>query len=299
MDKVYPAMLARQHGIPSLLHSTLRAMRQYDCWRLRSYLSIGDRTRGAIECIGGATALRFDDVGYFNRVYDFGADTVARIDEIMEFYGIHGRLQAPAGTTPRRGVELIAGEGFELSDAADTLRRHGFQPAKRMVRLGMELSDSDARVEDERRVLREPAEQDCCFRPLACPEEVDAMLSLYLEGFNVPRERHASAKVNMRELVRRPELHIWVACRGSDMIGLGMLYQASRTALLAAGVTRDAYRQQGIHRRLIELRIRRAARTGCRSIVTWTDHGGASHRNLQSQGMRMLRGDWVWRNDVS
>lgn len=132
MDKVYPAMLARQDGIPSLLHSTLRAMRQYDCWRLRSYLSIGDRTRGAIECIGGATALRFDDVGYFNRVYDFGADTVARIDEIMEFYGIHGRLQAPAGTTPRRGVELIAGEGFELSDAADTLRRHGFQPAKRM-----------------------------------------------------------------------------------------------------------------------------------------------------------------------
>jgi hypothetical protein len=299
MDKVDPTMLARQHGIPSLLHNTLRAMRQYDCWRLHRYLSIGDPARGAIRVMGGATALRFDDVGYFNRVYDFGADTVARIDELMEFYGIHGRLQAPAGTTPRRGVELIAGEGFELSDAADTLRRHGFQPCKRMVRLGMELPDPDTHVEEEQRVLREPAEQDCCLRPLACPEEVDAMLSIYLEGFNAPRERHASAKVNLRELLGRPELRTWVACRGSELIGLGMLYWASQTALLAAGVTKTAYRQQGIHGRLIELRIRQAIQADYRSIVSWTDHGGASHHNLKTRGMRDLRVDWVWRNDVS
>jgi len=105
--------------------------------------------------------------------------------------------------------------------------------------------------------------------------------------------------VNMRELLGRPELRTWVACRDSEMMGLGMLYCFSRTALLAAGVTRADCWQQGIHQRLIELRIRKAIRMGCRSIVTWTDHGGASHRNLRAQGMRELRVERVWRNDVS
>src|SRR5258708_2539620 len=79
-----------QHGErnTSLSVAAIRLFARYDSLRLRTYQereSHGDRIR--IASIGSATALRFDEVGYFNRVYSPDQSVSESLAEIERFYG--------------------------------------------------------------------------------------------------------------------------------------------------------------------------------------------------------------------
>lgn len=287
------------------LRCALESIRRYECWRLGRYLEIGERTRGSICYFDGATALCFNDVGYFNRVYNFGSDSVPILPEILERYS---RCWGRAG---RYGIELIARQGFELASVGNKLLEAGFRPGDLMVRLGLSLEceqpflergnreclpgdglDDSLRQRDVRVAIRQPR-----------LEEFERVLDLYLEGFEAPRGNHEGAKRNMMQLFAQPEFLTWCAFEangGSDClpVALGMLYLTDGVAVLAAGVTGKEYRNRGLHEAMIQLRVAHAKSIGCRAIFTWTQYDGQSHRNLIASGFEELRVDQVWRREA-
>ncbi len=89
---------------------------RYDSMRLQTYLDkedLGDRI--LISSIGSATALRFDDVGYFNRVYCPDQTFVENLPEIEAFY--------EGGPF---GCELVAPSSKESGDVR--IARPGWEP---------------------------------------------------------------------------------------------------------------------------------------------------------------------------
>src|SRR5258708_22904214 len=95
-----------QHGErnTSLSVAAIRLFARYDSLRLRTYQereSHGDRIR--IGSIGSATALRFDEVGYFNRVYSPDQSVSESLAEIEWFYG--GGAVACGRSWPRGGED--------------------------------------------------------------------------------------------------------------------------------------------------------------------------------------------------
>lgn len=290
-------------GDPS--RCALESIRRYECWRLGRYLEIGDRARGSICSFDGATALCFNDVGYFNRVYDFGADSVPILPEILDSYS---RCWGQAG---RYGIELIARQGVELASVGNKLLEAGFRPGDLIVRLGLSLECEQPYLERGRRECLPGDGQDGFPRErevrvaIRQPqlEELDRVLDLYLEGFEAPRGNHEGAKRNMMQLFEQPEFLTWCAFKadkgsGCLPVALGMLYLTDGVAVLAAGVTGTEYRNRGLHEAMIQLRIAHAKSIGCRAIFTWTQYNGQSHRNLIASGFEELRVDQVWRREA-
>src|ERR1700679_2311274 len=67
----------------------LQYAQAYDTLRLETYREKEDLTqRIRVKRIGSATALRFEDVGYFNRVYCSDETIFENLPEIEDFY--HG-----------------------------------------------------------------------------------------------------------------------------------------------------------------------------------------------------------------
>src|SRR6185437_9044454 len=78
-------MTSAQKPAPAV--KALQYASQYDSMRLETYRekeSLAHRIR--ILRIGSAVALRFDDVGYFNRVYGADETVFDNLAEIEEFY---------------------------------------------------------------------------------------------------------------------------------------------------------------------------------------------------------------------
>ncbi|MDA9779158.1 MAG: GNAT family N-acetyltransferase [Rubripirellula sp.] len=266
------------------LADTLGVIRSYDCWRLSQYLLLDDPQRGCIETLGHAKLLRFQDVGYFNRIYDFGSSNVNDLEYILDRYLTSMDKQY------RYGVELIARHDFDLDSVSEQLLSFGFRPKEMVARLGLNLGSQ---------LL--PGEKSPCipsgrlnFRH-PDPGEFEAVLELYLSGFGAPREHHQQAMINMMQLFGHPELITWCAFDNERPVGLGMLYVQQPYALLVAGVTAPEYQNQGIHESLIQLRLAHAKSHGCSRIATWCESDGQSYKNLISQGFEVLRNEQVWK----
>ena len=256
----------------------------YDCWRLSQYLSIGDPKRGCIETLGQAKLLQFQDVGYFNRIYDFSSSNVHDLRYILD------RYLTSKEKMYRYGVELIAKHDFNLDLMSGILTDVGFRPQGFITRLGLELGDTLSSIEKRpclpmgRLHFRQPV-----------PGEYEEVLRLYLSGFGSPKENHPQAMNNMIQLFGHPELVTWCAFDNDQPIGLGMLYLKEPHALLAAGVTAPGYQNVGIHESLIQLRVAHARSVGCTQVFAWCESQGQSYRNLVSQGFEVLRTERVWK----
>jgi len=97
------------------LQQALTSIRNYECWRLSRYLAIDDAKRGAIQRFGDSTALGFNDVGYFNRVYDFGTENLEHLELITGLY------QSLWPTKNHFPIELIARSDFDFHPSKNTL----------------------------------------------------------------------------------------------------------------------------------------------------------------------------------
>ena len=278
------------------LEQALTSIRKYECWRLNRYLAIDDAKRGNIQHFGGSTALGFNDVGYFNRVYDFGTENLEQIELITGFYDSIWRAR---NYFP---IELIARSDFDFQASQDILQSFDFLPGERLVRLGLDLT---SRIQQHQhptfhnRKASSPSES----RPRIeyrhpTPSEYPAVLDLYLNGFGAPLVNHPSAKRNMMQLFNRSEFVTWCAFSDKSPIAIGMIYLDGPFAVLAAGVTHPHFRNLGIHEDLIQLRIAHAKSIECQAIYTWTQFGGQSHRNLLAEGFAELRVERVWRREA-
>src|SRR5262249_8286209 len=155
-----------------------------------------------IGSVGSATLLRFQDVGYFNRVYAPDDTVWERLAEIEAFY-----QESPFG------CELI-GPTIGTSCRIDReCGRRGWAPGVRYAWLAAPRAKFSFAESTRHFEIRLPAEA-----------EQELFLLSYLRGFEANPERFSAAIQNMRHLFKRPDLHFLLALRAGRPAGIGMLY---------------------------------------------------------------------------
>ncbi len=241
---------------------------RYDSLRLRTYQA-GENLDGQIRvaALGPATALRFDEVGYFNRVYAPSAEAWKHVRSFENFY-----QGCPFPS------ELV-GPPLGLSAPLDVVcRSRGWTEGKEYAWVGGPIPPPAPGGYGVRGyTVRSPG-----------PEERLAFLACYLRGFEAEPPRVQAAVRNMRHLFARPELSFLIAWRKGRPAGVGMLYRENRMAILCAGATIPEERRNGCHAALLEARFDLAAELGCKEIYSWAVNGGQSHANMERAGLPTL-----------
>ena len=255
----------------SSLARALAVFAEYDAARLRAYRTVGAPERIGFLRLGSSWALRFTEVGYFNRVYGVEASTISELAALDDFYG---GIDHP--------VQLIAAPHVDLGEFAVPLRSAGFEPGPAYARVAHELASIRFEPDPEVRLLERGEFDDETF------------LDLYLGGFRAAPERHAAAKRNMRQLFDVDGLHFTLATYAGTPAGIGMLYLSDRQAFLCAGATLPEFEQRGCHTALVQQRLKRAVELGAERAISWAYDGGNSHRNMTAQGFATLGVDRAW-----
>ncbi len=260
----------------TLAKTALHLIARYDSLRLQTYRDRehhGDRIR--LAPIGSATALRFDDVGYFNKVYSPDESAARRLPEIEMFY---------QGCS--FGCELIGpieGSGGEIGRAC---RDRGWAPGRRYAWLHAPMpATTELHPPTVFRIRPPEMEQRASF------------LLTYLRAFEAQPDRFDAALRNMRHLFHLRELEFLMAWHGNQPAGIGMLYRAGKTALLCAGATLPEYRRRGCHTALVAARIRLAREQGCEEIFASAIPDGQSQTNMHRAGLRTVGATAAWRLD--
>jgi hypothetical protein len=241
---------------------------RYDSLRLRTYQAC-ENLDGKIHvaAMGPATALRFDDVGYFNRVY---APAAVESGDVRDFEVFYRGCPFPC--------ELV-GLPLGVSGTLDAVcRSRGWVEGKHYAWVGGPIPP----------LL--PGTDNSCEFTIRSPgsEERAAFLSCYLRGFEAEPVRFQAAMRNMRHLFTRPELSFLMALRKGRPAGVGMLYREGRLAILCAGATLPEERRSGCHAALLDARFRLAAGLGCDEIYSWALMDGQSHTNMERAGLLTL-----------
>jgi hypothetical protein len=252
----------------------LQSVAAYDSLRLGTYRAHEPlQAKIRIEQAFGATMLRFDEVGYFNRLYAPDETIATHLDEVESFY-----RDSPFG------CELVAAGDGGQGSLAEACSRRGWLPSHRYAWLHMK-TDLNA--------IGNAYPEISIRQPLAA--ERTAFLEFYLRGFEAPAANFPAAIRNMRHLFDLPELHFMIASRKGIDAAIGMLCVFGQTALLAAGATLPEQRRHGCHHAVLAARIRLARSLGCTDLVSHAYAGGQSHLNMESMGLRTVNITQAWR----
>lgn len=244
----------------------------YNLSRLLTYRQFeGHTARIQIKKIGCATALRFEDVRYFNAIYSPGQVIIDELPEVERFF---------AGSRFRCS---FVGPPMELPEWAATEYRHRkWVPGR-----------SYAWVHAPIGKLRS------CGTPhfgIQTPigDGREDFFRCYLHGFEAEPEVHEPAIQNMRHLFSWPNLHFLLARREGRPVGVGMLLQVGEAALMCAGAVLPGERNRGCHSELVGTRVRLARDLGCRQVFSWALEGSKSERNLLRAGLQRLGVTQEW-----
>jgi GNAT superfamily N-acetyltransferase len=252
---------------------SFRLFAAYDRLRLSLYRDKGPRDDLiSIASIGSATLLRFEDVGYFNRVYAHDDDVADRLESVERFFrgSPHGcRLVAPTLSATGTLASACESRGWLPDEEYAWLAATNLPPRPNMP-------------------------GDFEIRPPRADER-ELFLYSYLAGFGSDPARRPMAVENMRHLFSVPDLHFLFALQDGRPAGVGMMYRTGRSALFCAGATLPSHRGQGCHGALLSARIRLAHDLGCTSVYAWAFAGGQSQANMESFGLRTVSTTLAWR----
>jgi hypothetical protein len=250
----------------------LQRVARYDSMRLETYRQKENlANRISVSRIDSALALRFDDVGYFNRVYSADQAFLDYLPEIEAFY--------------RRGAfgcELVAPPPDDSGSV--TITRRGWAPAHHYVWLHHPNCAVLCSLKTTPFDIRPPN-----------PSERQQFLLAYLRAFEAQEHRIPAALRNMRHLFDRPELDFLMAWHGARLAGVAILMRCGDTALLCAGAALPEFREMGCHAALLAARIRLASEAGCRQIYSWAELGGQSLANMEKIGLEPAGTTTTWR----
>lgn len=226
-------------------------------------------------------AMRFDSVGYFNQVYHLDEESVRQLEEWEAFFdGVAAPPKFYIAADANRAVvaEQLAGAGLRVDTS--------------VVRLGLE---ADAITVD--RVVVPP---DVSVEAVG-PDGVEEFFHTYLDAFEAdPAEaKRAEAVANMRRLYGRDGLWFFLARWRGRAAGVGALWCVNGNASLCGGATGKEFRDCGVHRALIQERLRSIAIMGGRWVSAWAEKGSRSHRNMIRAGFQLLVEDQVWRRPTA
>jgi ribosomal protein S18 acetylase RimI-like enzyme len=201
------------------------------------------------------------ELDFVNRIEGFGIGDVARLDQILDFYGSLG-IDPWLELAPEAGVEEI----------------------------GTMLARAGARIVGFHAVLY--------ARPRRAPSgavdvrrtggtEGEAAARILLEGHAVPevlRPTHGSA---LAAAVEQAEGSLYVATVGGLRAAAAVLTIADGIGYLANAATLPAFRRRGCQRALIAARVADAADAGCDLVTSGAEFGSYSQRNLERAGFRL------------
>ncbi len=242
-------------------------IRSYDEMRLQVYRDRPGNPNG-IEflSVGGARAMRFPAVGYFNQVYGMGEAELGRLDELRAFYGGASFKLYVAPDADRARVEAgLRGQEGHLVRLFHPLTLQ----AVPQWPVGMRLESLH-------------------------PEDTDLFFRTYLSAFGAKNDNWEPALANMRLLPKRPELKCLFAKLHGDAAGIAMLYFHERIACLCAGAVLPWFEKLGLQSILIHERLRLGRHRGCDLAVSWTEDNTQSHRNLVRLGFQTAYVDPIW-----
>jgi len=258
---------------PFLAEMSFRLSAAYDRVRLSLYRDKG--ARGHLISIvseGSLTLLRYEDVGYFNRVYAPDDDAAGRLESIEGFFrgSTHGcRLVTPNRSPTGALARACESRGWLPDEAYAWLATTNLSPRPN--------GPTDFEIRPPRR------------------DERDLFLQVYLAGFEADPSRRPMAVENMRHLFSVPDLHFLFALQAGRPAGVGMMYRTGRSALFCAGATLPSHNRQGCHEGLLTARIRLAHELGCTGVHAWAFAGSQSQANMERVGLRTVSTTRTWR----
>jgi GNAT superfamily N-acetyltransferase len=258
---------------PFLAEVSFRLSAAYDRVRLSLYRDKGARGHLiSIASRGSLTLLRYEDVGYFNRVYAPDDDAAGQLELVEGFF---------KGSA--HGCRLVTPTLSPTGALARACEARGWLPDKEYAWLGAtNLSP------------RRKGPADFEVRPPR-RDERDLFLYSYLAGFGADPAGRPMAVRNMRHLFAVPNLHFLFALEDGRPAGVGMMYLEGRSALLCAGATLPSHSGQGCHEALLSARIRLAHELGCTGVHAWAFAGSQSQANMESVGLRTCSTTRAWR----
>ncbi len=256
----------------------LRVFAAYDALRLRSYREAESlQSRIHILAIGNSLLLRFDDVGYFNRIYADQALIGDHLAEVERFY---------AGCP--FDCELIAEDDEAAQEWTDRLRRRrGWvrgksytwlaAPAKRLVPPSIPAGI----------VVREIGRQSGAA-------EHELFLNTYLTAFEAPSSAFPAAIRNMRHLFQHDSLRFMLASHKGVAVGVGMLYSDGDWTAFCAGATVPVFRNRGCHHALLHARIQSIRVGTCSDVCSWAATGSQSQHHMMQAGLAIAGVATAW-----
>ena len=258
----------------SLSQEVLRIVARYDVLRLLTYRDCESlHARIRVQTLGDSTLLRFDDVGYFNRIYAADTSILSHLAEVEKFY---------AGSP--FPCELVASEP-EVADAcARACARRGWTQGRSYSWLGAPTE----------RLIAPPTPPEVTIRRAGRGEE-EVFFTTYLSGFEADRNRVLEAVHNMRHLFQHVCLTFHLATVGETPAGIGMTYADGGDMVFCAGATVPEFRNRGCHHALLAARVQLARSNNARHVYGWAIANGISERNMLQAGMETMGTTTAWR----
>jgi hypothetical protein len=244
---------------------------------------VAKRVRPHVERVGDGlvTLCANSDALRLNRVVGLGhrgEASEAVIDTIIARYRRH-RL---------RRFSVMLSPGPQSAEIAAWLAERGFARHAGYALLVRDARRPTATPRTDLRVAR------------ATRRDAEAIVAIHEQCFAGPPSRRPWALAG----TFLPGLEQYLAWAGRVPVGAGTLRIEGELAWLGGGATLTPWRRHGAHAALIAVRLRRAARAGCRWIWVETaepepGRPAVSHRNLVRMGFEpaCVKSAFVWHAD--
>jgi predicted GNAT family acetyltransferase len=209
----------------------------------------------------------------YNRARGFNNDDIDRLDGICAFF-------TDAALQPL--IEVWAG------DASAPLGRRlalaGFYAAEVNATLQMPTDPQASTTPNSTIAIHE-----------VMPDDDDtAYLDTLFHGYGLNTEAASAQQTMMAIEHRSPHLRRYVAYIGGRPAAAAALYSAGRRVYFAGAATVPAMRGRGCQSALIQRRLRDAATSAAKVVVT-TTFGSPSQTNLQRLGFSIVHTRTLWR----
>ncbi|MDI4647461.1 GNAT family N-acetyltransferase [Cohnella hashimotonis] len=222
----------------------------------------------------------------FNTVKGLAEADADRIDSIVAFYRDRGRA-----------VQFEAVPALASSNLLRKLTEAGFYPS------GIHTS---MYVQPERREAvpaylnsvqasgRGPEQETISIEALR-EDQLELYAAIHCRGTGLPDAGIPSVAANNQVLHGRPGWQFYLTYVDGVAAGAGVLFTQNNKASFTFAAVLPAYRNRGLHRRLLDARIDEAHRRGCGIAVGQCAYLSQSHRDMDRAGMKLgyVRTTWT------
>lgn len=226
-----------------------------------------------IEKFGQATAFTVKNIPgpAFNTVKGLSAGDEDHIDKILHFFkekDIPVRFELTPAHVSKELLSYLSKKGFMQTDFHSAL----------YSALETEFEEYDERVH-----VRELDKS-----------EFDLFGELYTKGFQLPSFLKSGIAENNEVLYKSENWKFYLASVENETAGIGVLFHKDEIATLAAATTVPEYRNKGVQRALIKVRLNQAIKQNCNLVVGQARYGSVSQNNMERLGLKIAYTKAIW-----